>query len=132
VFVKYEVVDGSGNVIPGAVARLLRVERDQTKILEMTLNHTLDGQYMMVDVPINVTVDKGEGDLNSPRLRSDLAMGGDGRLSPLYDWYDPRFVDRVRALFRNVVEVEALIEAVKLVRMSSKDECGDLLLSLAG
>jgi hypothetical protein len=40
VFVKYEVVDGSGNVIPGAVARLLRVERDQTKILEMTLNHT--------------------------------------------------------------------------------------------
>jgi hypothetical protein len=57
-------------------------------------------------------------------------MGGDGRLSPLYDWHDPRFVDRVRALFRNVVEVEALIEAVKLVRMSSKDECGDLLLSL--
>jgi hypothetical protein len=57
-------------------------------------------------------------------------MRGDGRLSPLYDWYDPRFVDRVRALFRNVVEVEALIEAVKLVRMSSKDECGDLLLSL--
>jgi hypothetical protein len=64
VFVKYEVVDGSGNVIPGAVARLLRVERDQTKILEMTLNHTLDGQYMMVDVPINVTVDKSEGDTN--------------------------------------------------------------------
>jgi hypothetical protein len=60
VFVKYEVVDGSGNVIPGAVARLLRVERDQTKILEMTLNHTLDGQYMMVDVPINLTAEKGE------------------------------------------------------------------------
>jgi hypothetical protein len=61
VFVKYEVVDGSGNVIPGAVARLLRVERDQTKILEMTLNHTLDGQYMMVDVPINLaTGDKSE------------------------------------------------------------------------
>jgi hypothetical protein len=60
VFVKYEVVDGSGNVIPGAVARLLRVERDQTKILEMTLNHTLDGQYMMVDVPINLATDKGD------------------------------------------------------------------------
>jgi hypothetical protein len=64
VFVKYEVVDGSGNVIPGAVARLLRVERDQTKILEMTLNHTLDGQYMMVDVPINLATDKGEGEAN--------------------------------------------------------------------
>jgi hypothetical protein len=61
VFVKYEVVDGSGNVIAGAVARLLRVERDQTKILEMTLNHTLDGQYMMVDVPINLAAgDKSE------------------------------------------------------------------------
>jgi hypothetical protein len=59
---KYEVVDGSGNVIPGAVARLLRVERDQTKILEMTLNHTLDGQYMMVDVPINLTAEKGEAE----------------------------------------------------------------------
>jgi hypothetical protein len=57
-------------------------------------------------------------------------MGGDGRLSPLHDWYDPRFVDRVRALFRRVVEVETLIEAVKLVRMSPKDERGDLLLSL--
>src|SRR4051794_40683856 len=52
IFVKYEVVDGSGNVIPGAVARPLGVERDQTKILEMTLNHTLDGQYMLVDVPL--------------------------------------------------------------------------------
>jgi hypothetical protein len=62
VFVKYEVVDGSGNVIPGAVARLLRVERDQTKILEMTLNHTLDGQYMMVDVPINLATGKDEGE----------------------------------------------------------------------
>jgi hypothetical protein len=62
VFVKYEVVDGSGNVIPGAVARLLRVERDQTKILEMTLNHTLDGQYMMVDVPINLATEKAEGE----------------------------------------------------------------------
>jgi hypothetical protein len=62
VFVKYEVVDGSGNVIPGAVARLLRVERDQSKILEMTLNHTLDGQYMMVDVPINLATGKDEGE----------------------------------------------------------------------
>lgn len=57
-------------------------------------------------------------------------MGGDGRLSPLYDWYDPRFVDRVRDLFRSVVEVGTLIEAVKLVRMSPKDERGDSLLSL--
>jgi hypothetical protein len=64
VFVKYEVVDAAGSPIPGAVARLLRVERDQTKILEMTLNHTLDGQYMMVDVPINLTIDKSEGDTN--------------------------------------------------------------------
>jgi hypothetical protein len=61
VFVKYEVVDGSGNVIPGAVARPLGVERDQTKILEMTLNHTLDGQYMLVDVPLmNPGKDEGE------------------------------------------------------------------------
>jgi hypothetical protein len=57
-------------------------------------------------------------------------MGGDGRLSPLHDWYDPRFVDRVRALFRSVVKVETLIEAVELVRTSPKDERGDLLLSL--
>jgi hypothetical protein len=63
VFVKYEVVDASGNVIPGAVARLLRIERDQSKILEMTLNHTLDGEYLMVDVPINtVPGDKAEGE----------------------------------------------------------------------
>jgi hypothetical protein len=64
VFVKYEVVDAAGTPVPGAVAKLLRVERDQTKILEMTLNHTLDGLYMMVDVPINVTVDNSEGDTN--------------------------------------------------------------------
>jgi hypothetical protein len=30
----------------------------------MTLNHTLDGQYMMVDVPINLATDKGEGEAN--------------------------------------------------------------------
>jgi hypothetical protein len=35
-------------------------------------------------------------------------MGGDGRLSPLYDWGDPRFVDRVRELFRKTVKVEEL------------------------
>jgi len=57
-------------------------------------------------------------------------MGGDGRLSPLHDWYDPRFVDRVRALFRSVAKVETLIDAVKSVRMSSKDEREDYLLSL--
>jgi hypothetical protein len=57
-------------------------------------------------------------------------MGGDGRLSPSYDWYDPRFVDRVRALFRSVVGVGELIEAVRLVKVSSKDERGDCLLSL--
>jgi hypothetical protein len=62
VFVKYEVVDGAGNVIPGAVARPLGVERDQTKILEMTLNHTLDGQYMLVDVPLITPASKGEGE----------------------------------------------------------------------
>lgn len=64
VFVKYEVVDGSGNPIPGAVARPLGVERDQTKILEMTLNHTLDGQYMLVDVPLITPSGKsGEAEL---------------------------------------------------------------------
>jgi hypothetical protein len=57
-------------------------------------------------------------------------MGGDGRLSPPHDWRDPRFVDRVRALFRSVVEVGGLIEAVRLVKMSPKDERGDLLLCL--
>jgi hypothetical protein len=62
VFVKYEVVDGSGNAIPGAVARPLGVERDQTKILEMTLNHTLDGQYMLVDVPLITPAGKSEGE----------------------------------------------------------------------
>jgi hypothetical protein len=57
-------------------------------------------------------------------------MGGDGRLSPLHDWYDPRFVDRVRALFRSVVKVETLSEAVEFVRATPKDERGDALLSL--
>jgi hypothetical protein len=60
IFVKYEVVDGSGNVVPGAVARPLGVERDQSKILEMTLNHTLDGQYMLVDVPLIHNEDKSQ------------------------------------------------------------------------
>jgi hypothetical protein len=49
VFVKYEVVDGSGNVIPGAVARLLRVERDQTKILEMTKDERGDALLSLMD-----------------------------------------------------------------------------------
>lgn len=52
VFVKYDVVDGQGNPIQGAVVRVLGIEKDQMKILNMTLNHTLDGQYLMVEVPI--------------------------------------------------------------------------------
>jgi hypothetical protein len=57
-------------------------------------------------------------------------MGGDGRLSPPSDWGDPRFVDRVRALFHSVVKVDVLIYALKLVRTCPKDEHLDRLLSL--
>lgn len=61
IFVKYEVVDGNGQPIQGAVARLLGIERDANKILQMTLNHTLDGQYLMVEVPlINPPAAKGD------------------------------------------------------------------------
>jgi hypothetical protein len=69
--------------------------------------------------------------LLSPRLRSDLVMGGDGRLSPLYDWGDPRFVDRVRELFRKTVKVEELVYALRLVRQAPRDERVDPLMGLA-
>jgi hypothetical protein len=58
-------------------------------------------------------------------------MGGDGRLSPPSDWGDPRFVDRVRALFRSVVKVDDLIYALKLIRTCPKDEHLDRLLDLS-
>jgi hypothetical protein len=58
-------------------------------------------------------------------------MGGDGRLSPLYDWGDPRFVDRVRELFRKTVKVEELVYALRLVRQAPRDERVDPLMGLA-
>jgi hypothetical protein len=58
-------------------------------------------------------------------------MGGDGRLSPLYDWGDPRFVDRVRELFRKTVKVEELLYALDHVNQAPRDERLDPLMGLA-
>jgi hypothetical protein len=57
-------------------------------------------------------------------------MGGDGRLSPLYDWGDPRFVDRVRELFRKTVKVDGLLYALDFVNKAPKDERLDPLMGL--
>jgi hypothetical protein len=58
-------------------------------------------------------------------------MGGDGRLSPPSDWGDPRFVDRVRALFRSVVKVDDLAYALKLAHQLPRDERVDSVMALA-
>lgn len=58
-------------------------------------------------------------------------MGGDGKLSPLYDWGDPRFIDRVRELFRSVVKVDDLAYALRLARQLPRDERVDSLMALA-
>jgi hypothetical protein len=51
VFVKYEVVDQSGQPAPGYKARPLLATRDKDRIVEMTLNDSLDGLYMKVSIP---------------------------------------------------------------------------------
>jgi hypothetical protein len=51
VFVKYEVIGPDGQPASGYKARFLDATRNKDRIVEMTLNDTLDGLYMQVKVP---------------------------------------------------------------------------------
>lgn len=51
VFVKYEVLDGSGNVTSGYTVRPVSVSRDAKAMVAMVLNHTVDGNYMQLSIP---------------------------------------------------------------------------------